>query len=185
MAIHDWTRVGAGIFHHFHHGWIAAITGTLNAGLLPPEFYALAEQQAAGFGPDVITHQTARPDEEGEAPAARTPGGTGGLLLVPPRVSYRAEFGQEFFRRKKSTVVVRHVSGDHIVAVVEVTLRATREVVTACDHSSKRPRSCWSTKSTCSSSTCSRRRSATRRGSTPLCGSTSSTSRSLPRRTSR
>jgi len=26
MPIHDWSRVDAGIFHHFHHGWIEALT---------------------------------------------------------------------------------------------------------------------------------------------------------------
>jgi hypothetical protein len=26
MPIHDWTRVDAGIFHHFHQQWIVAIT---------------------------------------------------------------------------------------------------------------------------------------------------------------
>ena len=25
MPIHDWTRVDAGIFHAFHHGWIEEI----------------------------------------------------------------------------------------------------------------------------------------------------------------
>ena len=55
MPMHDWTLVAAGIFHAFHHRWISAISNTLNAGLLPPEYYALPEQQAAGFGPDVLT----------------------------------------------------------------------------------------------------------------------------------
>jgi hypothetical protein len=27
MPIHDWTRVDAGIFHDFQHGWIEEITG--------------------------------------------------------------------------------------------------------------------------------------------------------------
>ena len=26
MPIHDWTRVDAGIFHHFHQRWIGATT---------------------------------------------------------------------------------------------------------------------------------------------------------------
>jgi hypothetical protein len=37
MPIHDWTRVEAGIFHHFQHGWIEEISRALNAGLLPDE----------------------------------------------------------------------------------------------------------------------------------------------------
>ena len=57
MPIHDWTRVDAGIFHHFHHGWIEEIARALNRGLLPPDHYALAEQIAGGLGPDVLTLQ--------------------------------------------------------------------------------------------------------------------------------
>jgi hypothetical protein len=57
MPVHDWTRVDAGIFHHFHHHWIAEIARRLNRGLLPPDQYALAERLAEGFGPDVLTLQ--------------------------------------------------------------------------------------------------------------------------------
>jgi hypothetical protein len=35
MPINDWTRVDAGIFHHFHQRWIGVITDVLNQGLLP------------------------------------------------------------------------------------------------------------------------------------------------------
>src|SRR5207253_5012356 len=91
MAVHDWNRVPAGIFHDFHHEWISTIRRALNDGLLPPEYYALAEQQAAGFGPDVLTLQSTAPEEDGGVPVAQ-----------------------------KSTITVRHVSGDHIVAVTEV-----------------------------------------------------------------
>jgi hypothetical protein len=55
MPIHDWTRVNAGIFHHFHQRWIGAITDVLNQRLLPGEYYALAEQQGSGFEPGVLT----------------------------------------------------------------------------------------------------------------------------------
>jgi hypothetical protein len=60
MPIHDWTRVGAGIFHHFRQRWIGVITDVLNQRLLPTEFYALAEQQGAGFEPDVLTLKSGR-----------------------------------------------------------------------------------------------------------------------------
>ncbi|MGH7193944.1 MAG: hypothetical protein ACREJM_10485 [Candidatus Saccharimonadales bacterium] len=36
MPIHDWTRVEAGIFHHFHVEWMGALARALNQGLLPP-----------------------------------------------------------------------------------------------------------------------------------------------------
>ena len=57
MPMHDWTRVDAGIYHAFHHEWISEISRALNRGLLPNDLYALPEQQAAGFGPDVLTLQ--------------------------------------------------------------------------------------------------------------------------------
>jgi hypothetical protein len=95
MPMYDWTRVDAGIYHAFHHSWISEIGRALNRGLLPADYYALAEQQAAGFGPDVLTLQ--------DRPAT--------MMVETPA---------EFYRRKKSTVVVRHVSGDRIVAMVEI-----------------------------------------------------------------
>jgi hypothetical protein len=119
MPVHDWTRVDAGIFHDFHHEWISTIRRALNDGLLPPEYYALAEQQAAGFGPDVLTlHGTSlavdNESARGEAPVS------GNLLLASPKTRFTAESTGEFYRRKKSTIVVRHVSGDDIVAIVEL-----------------------------------------------------------------
>ena len=65
MPIYDWTRVEAGIYHDFHHEWISEIKRALNRGLLPPDYYAMAEQVAAGFGPDVS--DVARPDHLSDA----------------------------------------------------------------------------------------------------------------------
>ena len=64
MPIHDWTRVDAGIFHAFHQQWIISLSNALNSGLLPEDFYALPEQFAAGFGPDVLTLQGSGEDED-------------------------------------------------------------------------------------------------------------------------
>jgi len=44
MPIHDWSRVDAGTFHHFHRAWTIEIARALNNGLLPASHYALAEQ---------------------------------------------------------------------------------------------------------------------------------------------
>ena len=90
MPIHDWTRVPAGIFHHFHHDWITEIARALNGGLLPDAYDAMAEQQAAGFGPDVLTLQT--PD--GPLNGASDPSSTNreaGLAvpMTPPRLRHR------------------------------------------------------------------------------------------------
>jgi len=120
MPIHDWTRVEAGIFHDFHHGWIEEIKRALNAGLLPEDYYALAEQHAARFEPDVLTLQE-RLGDEGGSDAEREPNSTGGgLLMAPPRMQVTGETDLEYYRRKQKAVTVRHVSGDRIVAMVEI-----------------------------------------------------------------
>jgi hypothetical protein len=119
MPIHDWSRIEAGIFHDFHHAWIEEIKRALNNGVLPEDYYALAEQHAAGFGPDVLTLQ-GKEGGDGESPGkARSPGGAG-LLLAPPKARVTAETDMAFYRRKQNAVAVRHVSGDRIVAMVEV-----------------------------------------------------------------
>ena len=41
MPIHDWTRVDAGLFHAFHQDWIVILARALNAGVLPPDYFAL------------------------------------------------------------------------------------------------------------------------------------------------
>jgi hypothetical protein len=102
MPMHDWTRVEAGIFHAFHHEWITELGRALNRGLLPDEYYALPEQQATG--------------EAAEASS----GGTATILRTRPQTRFTAETDAEFYRRKKSSIAVRHVSGDRIVAILEV-----------------------------------------------------------------
>ncbi len=119
MPIQDWTRVDTGIFHDFHHEWISTIRRVLNEGLLPSDYYALAEQETAGFGPDVLTLQESGPAAVDPGSAVEPSPGAGRVMLAPPRARFTAESAHEFHRRKKSTVVVRHVSGDRIVAVVE------------------------------------------------------------------
>ncbi|MBI3462240.1 MAG: DUF4058 family protein [Planctomycetes bacterium] len=111
MPMHDWTKVDAGIYHAFHHRWISALSDFLNAGSLPSDYYALPEQIAAGFGPDVLTLQ---------APSTGGPSGGGTATQPRPMTRYVAETPTEFYRRKKSSVVIRHVSGDRMVAVLEI-----------------------------------------------------------------
>jgi hypothetical protein len=114
--MHDWTRVDAGIFHAFHHRWISAISDRLNTGLLPEDYYALPEQVAAGLGPDVLTLQDRSTGDDGNQGGVAT----ASKLQSRPQMQFMAESEGEFYRRKKSSVVVRHVSGDRIVAIVEI-----------------------------------------------------------------
>ena len=112
MPMHDWTRLEAGIYHAFHHEWISEISRALNRGLLPEDMYALPEQQAAGFGPDVLTLQdTADPAVQG---------GIATTTQTKPRTTHYAKTQADFHRRRKSSIAVRHVSGDRIVAMIEI-----------------------------------------------------------------
>lgn len=122
MPVHDWTRVKAGIFHAFHHSWIEEIARALNRGVLPADYYALPEQFAAGFGPDVLTLQGAGDDNGafgGEPRDVPTSGETS-VQLAPPKLQPVAETDMEFYRRKQKAIVVRHASGDRIVAMIEI-----------------------------------------------------------------
>jgi hypothetical protein len=119
MPTHDWTRVEAGIFHHFHHEWISAISGALNGGLLPPDHYALAEQIASGFGPDVLTLQGPS-SESGTAFANETePHGGIALAEIEPKVSFSVT-AEDVYAKKANQVVVHQVSNHRVVAVVEI-----------------------------------------------------------------
>src|SRR5206468_1895781 len=80
MPVHDWTRVDAGLFHHFHHQWIDALCNALNAGRLPPDYFALVEQRIQGPIPDVLTLELA-PGAEG---SNQGPAGLA-VTAVPPR----------------------------------------------------------------------------------------------------
>lgn len=118
MPVHDWTKVDAGIFHAFHHRWISAISDALNQGILPPGYYALPEQHAAGFGPDVLTLQGARERESDSSTAS--PRSAAALAVTKPQLEVTAETDMEFHRRKQNVIVVRHVSGDRVVAMIEI-----------------------------------------------------------------
>jgi hypothetical protein len=111
MPIHDWTRVPAGIFHDFHQGWTIAIRDSLNSGVLPHGYFALADQRVSGPEPDVLTLKVHDP---------ATPGGLA-VAEVPPRMRQQARVASEraIYVRKANRVTVRNQFG-RIVAVVEV-----------------------------------------------------------------
>src|SRR5258708_5961077 len=84
MPVHDWARVDDGIFHDFHLAWIGELRRVLNGGLLPPDYYALAEQIAGGLGPDVLTLRAPKANGNG-APAGEAVGALS-VATAPPRV---------------------------------------------------------------------------------------------------
>jgi hypothetical protein len=116
VPIHDWTRVDAGIFHDFHHSWIEEIKRALNRGLLPADYYALAEQIAGGLGPDVLTLQRPTPG----TPVVNDPAGGIALATAPPQVQYRRRSEPDQYAAKAKAVVIRHTSNHKVIAVVEI-----------------------------------------------------------------
>ena len=137
MPIRSWTKVDAGIFHHFHQIWVVAITNILNQRLLPSDYYALAEQQGARFHPDNADFKrSGEPEPEQGAvgpPASRTAsfgdgnGASGGVVLAArPTVRVTAETDLEFYRCKQNLVAVRHVSGDELIAIVEIVSKGNK-----------------------------------------------------------
>lgn len=116
MPIHDWTRVDAGIFHDFHVSWIAELKRALNAGILPPDHYALAEQIAGGLGPDVLTLQR---DQNG-SPSRPDPSPGVSLALTEPKVRFRLRAEPDVYAAKAKSIAIRHTSDHRVVAIVEI-----------------------------------------------------------------
>lgn len=114
MAVHDWTRVDAGVFHDFHSAWISELRKALNEGLLPAGYYALSEQHVWRYIADILTLQSSPPRIE-QGPER------GGVAVAdaPPRVSQKLALSPAARARRK-TLAIRHSSGHHLVALVEI-----------------------------------------------------------------
>jgi hypothetical protein len=127
--MHDWTRVPAGVFHSFHNTWISELQKTLNAGLLPPAFYALGEQRARNIQPDVLTLHS-EDEAESEFTASAGDGETGLMAVAeaPPKVRVTQASAENlvFYLERQRTVVIRHSSGDRVVALVEIVSPANK-----------------------------------------------------------
>jgi hypothetical protein len=118
MPIHDWSRVYAGAFHHFHFQWIAALSNALNSGLLPADYYAMAQQVSGPAVPDVLTLQSVNghADQASGEPIA----GASAVAVAPPRVTFRDTIEPDVYVQRQRSIVVRHSSDDRVVALIEV-----------------------------------------------------------------
>ena len=96
MPPHDWSRVPAGRFQDFRHGWVGAFSHLLSGGLLSSDYCALIERISDGVG---LTFPT-QPNSAGEWDQAT---GCSGL---------------EIDRRDQSSIVVRRACGDRASALV-------------------------------------------------------------------
>ncbi len=98
MPVHDWSKVDASIFNHFHLCWIGEIARSLNRGSLPPDYYAIIERQTSQFGPIVFT-LSPRLSKKRTEMTAQTPGQKSDDAAV---------------------VAVRHVGDDRLFAIAEI-----------------------------------------------------------------
>ncbi len=122
MPVHDWTRVPAGIFHHFHQQWMAAISNALNEGRLPPGYYALAEQIDGDIGPDLLTLEIEVSNGGDSSPKGfleQAPIG-GAVSVAEPKARFKAETEMDWYALKQNTLVIHHSSGDEVVALIEI-----------------------------------------------------------------
>ncbi|MBY0522852.1 MAG: DUF4058 family protein [Gemmataceae bacterium] len=124
MPAHDWTRVEAGIFHDFHTVWIANLRTVLNDGLLPPGYYALAEQHFGGPITDVLTLHT-NPASGSLPPLPPDTGGTA-VAEAPPHVRRVIQMESAAIARRR-TLAVRHVSGHRLIALIEIVSPANKD----------------------------------------------------------
>lgn len=118
MPVHDWTRVEAGDFHHFHQTRIPLLAAALNGGGLPPGFMALAEQVTGRSVPDVVTLESRLPRA-----------GAGVVAIAPPpapsaRVIQRLE--RMSYAKRADRVVIRHGRG-RVVAIIGILSPGNKE----------------------------------------------------------
>lgn len=130
--IHDWSRVDAGLFHHFHLQWIANLSTALNAGALPPDYYALAEQRSAGREPDVLTLHL----PSGSADTYSQNGGTL-LATAPPKTRFVQQSDADAYAAKTNRIVVRHNEGD-VVSIIEIVSPGNKHSTSSVDASVKK-----------------------------------------------
>jgi hypothetical protein len=126
MPIHDWTRVDAGTFHDFHQGWTIEIRNTLNAGILPPGYFAMADQRVAGPEPDVVALHL-------RSPANQPPARVGGAIAVVdtlPRLRQTASITGSIYARKANRIAIRHSLG-RVVAMIEIVSPGNKDSVHA------------------------------------------------------
>jgi hypothetical protein len=113
MPIHDWTRVVAGTFHFFHQRWIQDLAAALNAGVLPPGYFAMSEVDARGPIPDVLALK-AQPPMPQEGP--------GGLSVLdnPPRARVVSRTENTIGYARRADRIAVYIPQGELIAVIEI-----------------------------------------------------------------
>ncbi len=127
MPIHDWSRVAAGTFHNFHYRWRAAICDALNDGILPEDYFAMAEQRAGGPIPDVLALHVP------PAPAAAHDKRSGlAVKTKPPRARHIVHTDSTHYSQRANRISVRDELGE-VVAIIELVSPGNKSTAQALD----------------------------------------------------
>ncbi len=111
MPMHNWKRVPATIYHHFHQHWTIAICDALNAGMLPEGYSALVEQYSSELHPDGLKVQlpSAKPSRSEKET----------MTLAPPRTRMVVQPREARFHERANRITIRHQLGE-VVSLIEV-----------------------------------------------------------------
>jgi hypothetical protein len=114
MPVHDWKRVDANLFHHFHQMWTGSICGELNDGLLPKGYSALVEQYSGGIIPDVLALER-RARSKGSGPAK------GGAVVTAekPKTRHVVQSTKIALAQRANRITICHPLGE-VVCVIEI-----------------------------------------------------------------
>ena len=119
----------AGTFHDFHLTWLGEIKKRLNAGGLPPGFYAQTERKfgalsAAQNEGDILALET--PVGESIWTGGEWAGDRGGtaLLEAPPEAAVETDLAElsaeEYYARKQTRLAIKRGVDHRIVALLEL-----------------------------------------------------------------
>ena len=110
MPNHDWTRANPAVFFDFRFGWVVELSGMLNSGILPKQYYAMLENPTRPVD-DVILGVDQMIDTEKEREL---------WLGAIDHPMTDEELQIAWYAQVSNRVVVRRVADDHAVAVIDV-----------------------------------------------------------------
>jgi Protein of unknown function (DUF4058) len=117
MPIHDWSGTSEGEFHDLHLAWLAELRKVLNKNILPPGFYARAEQRIGIIEPDMVAFDQ-RVEPFGE---------TGGLAIAEVQPKTREQYHRSSSVARQRQLVIRHKRTDRAVAFLEIVSPGNRQ----------------------------------------------------------
>jgi hypothetical protein len=123
MPVHDWARVRAGKFHHFHNWWIYKLSDRLNAGLLPPGLYAAGEQVVGEIEPDMLAEGVGSLFRREEACRQQRAAPVATKKTPDPLPTCVMSADESAYVRRQDHLTIRTVEDHRLVALIEIVSR--------------------------------------------------------------